>query len=242
LAEIETLDEDRAIVAVHKPAGWTVIPARDEPEERCLRARLEGSRREKLWVCHRIDRDTSGVVLFARTAPAHRVINGAFESRAVFKRYAVFVRSERALVASGTVGVALHSARKGKMRPALDGEPDALSAETEWELIAARAASVGFVSRLDARPKSGRQHQIRVHFRWMNAPLLVDPLYGGCAARAASSLGEGSPALSRLTLHGASLSLEHPTSGAPLTISAALPEDLAALDRWIAEAQSKRSE
>ncbi|MFO0558358.1 MAG: RluA family pseudouridine synthase [Polyangiales bacterium] len=242
MAEIETLYEDRAIVAVHKPAGWTVIPARDEPEERCLRARLEASRGEKLWVCHRIDRDTSGVVLFARTAEAHRSVNHGFESRSVSKRYAVFVRSSSALADSGAIRVALHSARKGKMRPALDGEPDALSAETHWELIAARSASVGFVSRLEARPKTGRQHQIRVHFRWMNAPLLVDSLYGAASSRADGELGEGSPALSRLTLHASSLTLAHPTSGAPLTIDAALPEDLAALDRWIVDGQSKRSE
>lgn len=242
MAEIETLYEDRALVAVHKPAGWTVIPARDEPEARCLRARLEASRGEKLWVCHRIDRDTSGVVLFARTADAHRAVNHGFESRAVSKRYAVFVRSASPLAESGVIRVALHSARKGKMRPALDGEPDSLSAETEWELIAARSARLGVVSRVEARPKSGRQHQIRVHFRWMNAPLVVDPLYGGSLSRAAEELGEGSPALSRLTLHASALALAHPTSGAPLTIHAPLPEDLAALDRWIVDGQSKRSE
>lgn len=242
MAEIETLYEDRALVAVHKPTGWTVIPARDEPEERCLRAQLEASRGEKLWVCHRIDRDTSGVVLFARTADAHRAVNHGFESRAISKRYAVFVRSQSLLARSGTIRLPLHSARKGKMRPALEGEAGALSAETEWELVAARRSSLGVVSRVEARPKTGRQHQIRVHFRWMNAPLLVDALYGGAASRAAGELGDGSPALSRLTLHALSLTLAHPTSGASLTISARLPEDLAALDRWIVDGQSKRSE
>jgi RluA family pseudouridine synthase len=242
LAEIETLYEDRAIVAVHKPAGWTVIAARNEPPERCLRAWLEAVRGEKLWVCHRIDRDTSGVVLFARHAEAHRVLNQRFESRSVRKRYVVFVRSQSALERSGAIDVALHRARKSKMRPALEGEPDSLSASTEWRLVASRSARVGIVSRLEAWPKTGRQHQIRVHFRWMNAPLVVDPLYGGACARTAGELGEGSPPLSRLTLHAASLLLRHPTNDSTVTIVAPLPADLAALDRWITDGQSKRSE
>lgn len=233
MEDIPTLYEDRAIVAVQKPAGWTVIPARDEPEERCLRARLERSRGEKVWVCHRIDRDTSGVVVFARTAEAHRAISKAFEAREVKKRYVAFVRSDVALGAGGVIDVALHSARKGKMRPAIDGEQGALASRTEWQLVASRATSVGFVSRVTARPETGRQHQIRVHFRWMNAALLVDPLYGACASRAKGELGASSPTLDRLTLHASSIELAVPTLRARVTIEAPLPDDLRALDEWL---------
>jgi RluA family pseudouridine synthase len=231
---IETLYEDDAIVAVNKPAGWTVIPARDEPAERCLRAIVESGRGEKLWVCHRIDRDTSGVVLFARTAEAHRVINAAFEARGVQKGYDAFVRSAAPLPQHGSITTPLHSARKGKMRPATAGEEGALPCETVWSKLCERTANGAVVSRLSVRPKTGRQHQIRVHFRSISAPLVVDSLYGGSESREAGALGEESPALGRLTLHASRVSLAHPTDASrAVVIEAPLPEDLSALDAWL---------
>lgn len=231
---IETLYEDAAVIVVNKPAGIAVIPGRDERPAQSLRGLLEARRGEALWVVHRLDRDTSGAVLFARTAAAHRAASMAFEARAVDKRYVAFVRSERALERDGTIRVPLHAARKGKMRPAHEGEPDALASETAWSVSASRASRAGVVSEVEARPHTGRQHQIRVHFRWLGAPLLVDALYGQCASRPPASLGEGSPALERLTLHSTRLSLLHPLDpSARLEIDAPLPPDLAALARWV---------
>lgn len=231
---IETLYEDDAVLVVNKPAGIAVIPGRDERPAQSLRGVLEAQRSEGLWVVHRLDRDTSGAVLFARTAAAHRAASMAFEARKVDKRYVAFVRSERALEREGTIRAALHAARKGKMRPAHEGEADALASETSWRVSASRPSAVGLVSEVEAMPHTGRQHQIRVHFRWLGAPLLVDELYGQCASRPASALGEGSPAVERLTLHATTLSIPHPSdAGRLLTIDAALPADLAALARWV---------
>lgn len=232
------LYEDESVIAVDKPAGIPVIPARNEGD-RCLRALVEQARRESLWVVHRIDRDTSGVVVFARTQQAHRALSMAFEAREVAKRYVAFVRSdERVGEGDRRVTTALHAARKGKMRPALEGEEGALASETVVTFATPVKTKVGLVSRVDARPLTGRQHQIRVHLRSIHAPLLVDGLYGGSTARAEGALGEESPALDRLTLHAATLSFAHPVTDKRLVIESPLASDLAALDRWLAARQS----
>jgi RluA family pseudouridine synthase len=240
---IPVLYEDDALLAVDKPSGVVVIPARDEPADECVRALLERARGERLWVVHRVDRDTSGVLLFARTAEAHKALCASFEARSTQKEYALFCRSERALSASGTIDVALHTARKGKMRPALAKEEGALASETRWEREHHARTLLGFVSRVRAKPTTGRQHQLRVHFRSIEAPFVVDPVYGGAASRAEGALGPGSPALSRLTLHASKLSLPHPTrADERLSFEAPLPADLQALDAWMraqpADAQS----
>jgi RluA family pseudouridine synthase len=230
--ELQVLFEDGALVAVNKPAGVTVIPARDEPPEACLVKRLEAERGERLWVVHRIDRDTSGLVLFARTAEAHRKLSMAFEGHEVEKSYLAWARGVPT-PAEGTIDLPLHTARKGRMRPALPGEEGALASTSIYRVALRAETALGTVTRVAVSPKSGRQHQIRVHLRALGAPLLVDALYGRCEGLEAGGLGEGSPPVPRLTLHAAGAVLPHPTSGARLELSAPLPDDLAALDRWL---------
>ncbi len=229
---METLYEDAALIAVLKPAGITVIPARNEPPEVCLTKQLEATRRERLWVVHRIDRDTSGVVLFARTAVAHRRLSMAFEGRDVEKRYLAFTHGVP-MPEEGTIDLPLHAARKGRMRPALPGEPESLPSSSDYRVLKQRETLLGPVALVEVRPRSGRQHQIRVHLRSKEAPLLVDPLYGKCEQIAADALGTGSPAVPRLTLHAQRITFRHPTDGEERTIDAPLPSDLAALDAWL---------
>jgi 23S rRNA-/tRNA-specific pseudouridylate synthase len=126
---VNVLHEDPELLAVHKPSGVVVIPARDEDPGASLHHTLQRTRGERLWVVHRIDRETSGVVLFARTASAHQRLNDLFATRAVEKRYVAFAAGE-ALPDATTVTLALHAARKGKMRPAHEGEGDAVDAVT----------------------------------------------------------------------------------------------------------------
>jgi tRNA pseudouridine32 synthase/23S rRNA pseudouridine746 synthase len=239
---IEELCVEDAFVVVDKPAGLVVIPARDGDPEDCVRARVERARGERLWVVHRLDRDTSGALVFARTAEAHRALCAAFEGRETKKEYVLFCRSERPLAAAGGIDVPLHSARKGKMRPALESEQGALACETRWERVRAAITSIGVVSRVTARPLTGRQHQLRVHFRSVEAPLVVDPLYGGASERGPDALGPGSPPLARLTLHASSLSFPHPSRpGERVRAHAPLPADLAALDVWLASRETVQS-
>ncbi len=226
------LFEDDDVLAVAKPAGMTVVPARDEPPGDALRQRLESERGESLWVVHRLDRDTSGVLVFARSAEAHRELSVAFEHRRVSKSYVAWTRGAPAEDVS-TVSIALHTARKGKMRPALKAEEGALAAVTALRVKHRWTTKLGVVARIEAEPHTGRQHQIRVHLRFVEAPLLVDPLYGGCALLEPGALGEGSPSAPRQTLHAASLTFPHPRTREPVTVTAPLPPDLAALDAWL---------
>lgn len=221
--EVSVLHEDAALVAVAKPAGMPVIPGRVEGGPVALRQHLEAARGEPLWVVHRIDQDTSGVVVFARSAAAHRDLCAAFEHRAVHKTYAAFAFGD--LPGTRTVELALHEARRGKARPAAPGELGGKAATTHLEARARwRLASGDVVTLLDARPVTGRHHQIRVHLRALEAPIVGDPLYGKRTLRGAF---EGAPPL-RLALHAARLELPE---RAPIV--APLPPDLVALRAWL---------
>jgi tRNA pseudouridine32 synthase/23S rRNA pseudouridine746 synthase len=224
------LHEDGDVVAVDKPFGVAVIPARGEDGQACLQKRLERQIGRRLWVVHRIDRDASGVVLFARSAEAHRALSLAFEHRQVHKSYAAFVAGRLSPLA-GRLDVALHAARKGKTRPAATGEPGAQAAVTEYATDRMWRLGDADVSRVLASPLTGRHHQVRVHLRFAGAPILFDPLYG--RGRGPSSLAEA-PA-SRLALHAARVDVPSPAGAGRLVVECPLAADLAALVEWLGE-------
>ena len=221
------LDHPR-VLAVDKAAGITVIPARDEDPGRALRQRLESELRAPLWVVHRIDRDTSGVVVFARDADAHRELNHAFEHALVRKTYLAWTAGIPQPPA-GFIDVPLHPARKGKMRPALPGEVDAKDARTDYVVEARRALGDLTVARVRCHPRSGRQHQIRVHLRSLGCPILRDPLYGMNTLRAPWA----ELPVPRLALHAQQLQLPDLFGADGLEIVAPLPADLAEIDVWV---------
>jgi len=228
---IPVLLEDADVLAVDKPAGVVVIPARDEAPGESLRHRLEAERGEKLWVVHRIDRDTTGVVLFARNAEAHRALSLAFEHRRVEKTYLALTRGAPT-PREGVIDVALHSARKGKMRPIFPGERDGVEAATAVRVLQEWKRPEGDVALVEAKPRTGRQHQVRVHLRYAGAPLLVDPLYSRTEQAAV-----GGVTLTRLSLHAHALAV---TLGERvLRVEAPLAADLrAAVDALDAAARA----
>lgn len=206
-------------LAVDKPPGLPVVPARGEDPGHSLWRTLERERGERLWVVHRIDRGTSGVVLFARDPATHRALSTAFEGRRVRKGYLALTRGVPAPL-SGTIDVALHPARKGKMRPAAPGEVGALIAATDYVVFRHWETLEGPVALVELFPRTGRQHQLRVHLRAIGTPLLVDRLYGSPRP----VLG-----LERLALHAATITFPDPSTGAEMTVEAPLAPDLAAL-------------
>jgi RluA family pseudouridine synthase len=209
------------LVAVDKPAGMPVIPGRTEEGGPPLRERLEAQLGQRLWVVHRLDRDTSGVLLFALDARAHRTASVAFEHGAADKRYLALVSPP--LPGALRVDAALVPARRARMRVAGPGE-EGKPAVTEL----APVETFGDVALVEARPLTGRTHQIRVNLRHAGAPLLVDPQYGRPEAVTEARLGGVSDAvvLARTPLHAARLVLPGAEGLPPVDVSAPLPADM----------------
>jgi tRNA pseudouridine32 synthase/23S rRNA pseudouridine746 synthase len=218
---VELLFEDGEVLAVDKPAGRLVIPGRVAGEP-SLREELE-ERYGPLWVVHRLDRGTSGVLLFARTAEAHRHLNLQFDRGEPRKVYLALVAGRPPDRFERDEGVA--PARKGRMKPVPPGDPRGKPARTAFQVLERfePGGGAGPMALLEARPESGRTHQIRIHLLAAGCPLAIDPDYG----HPGPLLGPGGEAvLTRTPLHAAALALRHP-SGQPLTIEAPLPADLA---------------
>jgi len=222
-AGIPVLFQDDAVLAVDKPAGRLVIPGRGT-DEKSLREELEASY-GRLWVVHRLDRGTSGVLLFARTAEAHRALNLAFDRGEPRKRYVALVRGEPP--AERVIDVAIAPARRGRMRPARPGDPRAKRAVTVVrlvELLPRRPWAHGTLAVVEALPETGRTHQIRVHLAAAGFPLAIDPDYG----EAGPLLGpDGTALMARTPLHAARLEVSHPGGVGTLSIEAPWPVDMA---------------
>ena len=222
------LHEDQDLVAVAKPSGEPVIAARGEPRSLCLQKRLESRLRRRLWVVHRIDRDASGVVVFALNADAHRELSLAFEHRQVVKTYAAFVAGS-VEPSRGRIEAPLPAARKGKTRPALPGEAGAQPATTEYATRKLWTLGATMVSLVEAHPLTGRHHQIRVHLRSAGTPILFDPLYGrGLMPEALA----GAPC-GRLALHARRIDVPAPGGQGRVVVESPLALDLVALEEWL---------
>ncbi len=215
--EPRILHQDDDLLVVNKPAGMIVYPD-GKHEYPALDAYLKGAFGE-IYFPHRIDRETSGVLVVARTERALKNLKKQFQRRQVQKTYRAFLhgtlKEERGLIdrpiGSARGGLGPRSARKpyGKTRDAL----------TLWRRIGAR----GGASYAEVFPKTGRTHQIRVHFASIGHPVLHDPLY---APGRAALLG-----FERLALHAFSVMLTHPVSGESLRFEAPLPHDFLEAER-----------
>ncbi len=200
--KLDVLYQDARVLAVLKPAGQLVIPGRGDSTSLCLKEECARFLGGPVWVVHRIDRETSGVVLFAKDERAHRFLCGAFEKRLVNKDYlAAVVGQPRP--AAGVVQSPLREFGSGRVAPDPKGKP----CRTEYE-------TVGHGPRgtlLAVRPVTGRRHQIRAHLTEIGHPILGDPLYGPPPR----PIG-GAP---RLLLHARKITFPHP-DGSERTVSA----------------------
>ncbi|MGH7495262.1 MAG: RluA family pseudouridine synthase [bacterium] len=222
---IAILHEDGALLALNKPAGLPVIPERWHPDWPCLKSIATEQLGARIWVVHRLDAGTSGVVLFAKTAEAHHALCEQFTQRRVEKVYWAIVQgnveTEEHII---QMPLAPHPKKPGMM---IVHESGKAAATTIRVLERFRHFSL-----VEARPLTGRQHQIRVHLQAWGHPLVVDPLYARTEALFLSALkanyrakGEELPLLGRLALHAVALRLAHPLRREPFTIHAALPKD-----------------
>jgi 23S rRNA pseudouridine1911/1915/1917 synthase len=218
--------EDETVVVLNKPSGVLVLPDRFDKNLMNLYDLLKetfGS----IFIVHRIDRETSGVVLFAKTAEAHAFLNAAFEKREVEKKYrAIVIGSPGA--ESGCIDFPITENEHGVRKMKID-KKNGKEAVTEYRVIE-KFTNYAFV---EARPHTGRTHQIRIHLSAVGLPILADPLYstGGwfflsSIKRNYKSNGEEKPLLARTALHALSLSFTHPATGAKTFIETPIPKDM----------------
>ncbi len=220
--------QDERIIAFDKGPGISSIRERFIPGI-SLKEMAE-EKLGRLWTVHRIDKDTSGVIVFARDAEAHKSLNDQFERHETTKIYAAILEGEMPQDEM-TIDIPLMSdpAHPGRMRPSARGKESTT-------ILHLRERFHGF-SYVEARPLTGRQHQIRVHCKAVGLPLAVDPFYGNRKELLLSTFKrryrdygqEEKPLIARLTLHAERLTVIHPGTGEPITFEAALPRDMSAL-------------
>ena len=212
---------DAHLLAIDKPPGRLVIPGRGLTSL-TVQDEVQASF-GRVWAVHRLDRGTSGVLLFARSAEAHRSCNLAFDRHQVEKRYLALVRGVPPSEARLDVPIA--PGRRGRMRPARSGDARGKPAVTLVRVLEVFAGCHGWppLALVEALPQSGRTHQIRVHLAWAGTPLAVDPDYGEAAPLIDDA---GKILLDRTPLHAARLVIAHPVSGTALVLEAPLPIDM----------------
>jgi tRNA pseudouridine32 synthase / 23S rRNA pseudouridine746 synthase len=160
--------EDADIIALNKPCGQAVIPGRNLGDAVPLVKEVEEYLKTKAFVVHRLDRLTSGIILFAKNADTHRNLCMQFEAREIEKRYLALCLGK--VERNGVVDKPLHEFGSGRMGIAKGGQ----EAFTEYRVLKRLAG----VSLLEIMPRTGRKHQIRVHLYSIGHPVLGDPLYG----------------------------------------------------------------
>ena len=212
--------ESEAFVVVNKPAGVVVHPGAGHHSDTLVNGlvavypELRSLGRERSWgLVHRLDRDTSGLLIVAREAEAHQLLQEQLRAREITRRYLALAADHDFDSATGTIDAPIgrDPHRPTQMAVVPGGRP----ARTHYR----RLASWPSLTLLEVTLETGRTHQIRVHFAAIGAPLVGDGVYG----RQRSSLVE----VTRVWLHAASLSFSHPHDGRRVTARAPLPDDLA---------------
>jgi RluA family pseudouridine synthase len=213
---MEVIHLDEHIVVINKPAGLPVLPDGWEPDAPYLVKMLEEDH-GKIWVVHRLDKITSGVMVFARTAEAHRELNRQFEGHEIEKVYQAIVEG----FPPWDEHTARHMLRTnvGRRHRTVVVHKRGKNSETYFKVL--KRGQAGAL--LEAHPKTGRTHQIRVHLFALGFPILGDVLYGA----------QETDLIARPALHALSLTFTHPTSGERVTYSAPLPNDMLQLTEWL---------
>lgn len=209
----EIVWQDEYLLVVDKPAGLVVHPARGHKEgtlSQLLAGTAAGGEPERAGIVHRLDRDTSGLLVVACTEEAHRLLQAALRERLIEREYLALVEG-RLPSRTGTIEAPIGRHPRIRTRMAVGGS-GAREARTHFTL----ERSLGRVSLLRLRLDTGRTHQIRVHLQAIDHPVCGDPEYGT----------PGLLGLKRQFLHATRLAFPHPITGAPVEVESPLPADL----------------
>jgi len=225
---LDIVYEDEHVMVINKPAGLVVHPGAGNPAGTLLNGLLHHAADlatlPRAGILHRLDKDTSGLLLIARSVVAQTRLTRDLEQRLIRREYRAVCQDR--LTAGGTVDapVGRHRVQRTRMAVTNAGKP----AVTHYRVLQRFAAHTFIAVRLE----TGRTHQIRVHMAHVHHPLIGDPVYGGrlrLPKDAATGVPEALQAFRRQALHASNLGFSHPDSGAAMQFHAPLPEDLRAL-------------
>lgn len=226
-ALIPLLYEDDGLLVINKPAGLVTHPAYKHPDGTLCDAVFawqEAKGAGRPWLLHRLDRETSGVVLFAKTVEARRAVVRQFERHSVRKLY-VAVTIGRLAPERGILEAPLRRDPVDRRRTIVDDEGQ--QAATRYVTLATHDG----YSLVLAEPLTGRTHQIRAHMAHLGAPLVGDVRYIELAraGRAAGDVTRHVEFAPRVMLHAWRIGIVYPTTGAPFEVTAPVPDDLLAV-------------
>ncbi|HEV7238825.1 MAG TPA: RluA family pseudouridine synthase [Thermoanaerobaculia bacterium] len=228
---LAVLYEDADVVVIDKPAGLVVHPAAGHPDQTLVNALLfhvkdlSGVGGEiRPGIVHRLDKDTSGVMIIAKHDEAHRKLTAGWNTESVRKEYVALVygtpSSER-----GTVDAPI--GRDPRDRKRMATAAGGRAAITDYEV----AERLRYVSLVRCRLRTGRTHQIRVHMKHLGHPIVGDPLYSGPQWRGIPDkrVQKLLSSVERQMLHAARIRFAHPRTGAPMSFDAPLPDDFSSV-------------
>ena len=230
---LEVVFEDEYLLIVDKPAGMVVHPAPGNWSGTLVNALMgrggdlaPGAAPDRAGIVHRLDKETSGLLIVAKTERSHRVLSAAIAARRITRRYAVMIWGH---LDSDTLSIEKPLSRDPRDRKRMAIVNNGRQAKTDF----VRLARFGPGDLLRAHLHTGRTHQIRVHLASVGHPVMGDDTYGGGGGRRMVGL-----APKRHFLHAAWLQLNHPITGAPMDIRSPLPDDLKASLRAIGEGEA----
>jgi len=225
---LDIIYEDKDILVINKPAGMVVHPACGNYSGTLVNALLnykgfltdfneprttnDERRILRPGIVHRLDKDTSGVMLVAKTGVALRKLSNQLKNRAITKKYIAVAKGIISLD-EGIIDLPVNHDKKNRMKMAID-RYDGKEAVTHYKVIS-RNKEKNFTV-LEVTPKTGRTHQIRIHFSHIGHPILGDTLYNGPMVQG----------LSRQALHAKSISFMHPSKNKEVEFSAEIPKDI----------------
>lgn len=208
LSEISILHEDPSFLVVCKPSMLLSVPGRAEDNKDCLITRLQDHGYPEARIVHRLDWETSGLLVLGRNADSHRELSRQFHDRETEKRYIALCWGQPD-TETGQIDLPLRYDPPTKPRHVVDHE-HGKHAQTFWRVI----ERLPEYSRVELTPITGRSHQLRVHMLSIGHPLLGDQLYAH---------GEALDACPRLALHAARLGINHPETGERMIFDSPAP-------------------
>ena len=231
---LDVLYEDDAVIVINKPVGMVVHPGAGNPDGTLVNALLYRdptvNTMPRAGIVHRLDKDTSGVMVIARTLPAQTKLVEMLSERDVHRQYLAVVAGP--MVSGGTADFAIDRHPRDRIRMAV--REDGRDAVTHYRLRERYRAHTA----LECRLETGRTHQIRVHMKHIKHPIIGDSLYGGALKLpkgATEDLVGALRGFKRQSLHAEVLEFAHPITGQPIRAEAPIPDDMQALMKVLRE-------